>query len=395
MVALLYLNGVYRRIWSKTSGHDVNIILGAVILTTLIVSIANMTIVTSHPLPLSVILLSNMLALVGFVAVRYRSRLIRGLSWRWNAVWNHEFPETPTRVLIVGAGEVGQMTAWRLKYHGPSEYVYRVVGFVDDDLTKQGMYIEGCPVLGSCADIGPLVENHKIELIAIAINNIAGPDFRKILAYCENTSARIKVIQDVLTSLGCNHGSPLLRNVQPEDFLGRKPVGRHEAIDFEPITKKVILVTGAAGSIGSELCRQLICYEPVKLLMLDNNESDLHDCVTKLQDETARDFLVPVLVDITHSEKMKWVFEHFRPQIVFHSAAYKHVPMLERYPTEAIRVNINGTRQVAELARDYGVERFVLISTDKAVNPSNVMGASKRICELLMHALAHFQNEQR
>jgi perosamine synthetase len=394
LLALLYAAGVYQRIWSRTSGHEVSIIFSAVGMATGLLTITDMLVSAHHPLPLSVVWLGNGLALVGFVAVRYRSRLLRGLSWRWKAVWHQQFPQVPARVLIVGAGEVGQETAWRLKYRAPPEHAYQVVGFVDDDPEKQGMYLEGCPVLGACADIDSLVALHAVELLVIAIHNIAGPDFRRILTCCENTPARIKVIPDVFACLRRNHGAPLLRDIQPEDFLGRKVVGRHEAVDLTPVTRKVILVTGAAGSIGSELSRQLLQQDPVKLVLLDSNESDLHDLVVKLANDQTRDRLVPALVDITDSDQMDWVFEHFRPQIVFHSAAYKHVPMLEHYPNEALRVNIHGTRQVAELARDYGVERFVLISTDKAVNPTNVMGATKQIGELLMHALAQQPGHQ-
>jgi perosamine synthetase len=388
MLALLNLFGVYHRIWFRTSGHDVHRIIVAVLLATIITVVTEVAISDQRPLPLSVVLLGNTLALVGFVAVRYRSRLFTGLSWRWKAVWHRQFPQMPTRVLIVGAGEMGQVTAWRLKYRAPSDSVYHVVGFVDDDPKKRGMYIEGCPVLGTCADIRQLVERYNVDLVAIAIHNVSGPDFRKILSYCESTLARIKIIPDMFAVLSRNFGSPLLRDVQAEDILGRKTVGRHEGVDLEPVTHKVILVTGAAGSIGSELCRQLIHYQPVKLLLLDSNESDLHDLVVELADESTRGIITPMLADITNRPKLEWVFEHFRPQIVFHLAAYKHVPMLEYHPDEAIRVNIHGTRQVAEFARDYDVERFVLISTDKAVHPTSIMGASNRIRELLMHALA-------
>ena len=147
-------------------------------------------------------------------------------------------------------------------------------------------------------------------------------------------------------------------------------------------------MTGAAGSIGAELCRQLLFYDPVRLILLDNNESGLYDLVTELTNDETKDILVPVLADITHRRALARVFAGHRPQVIFHSAAYKHVPILEEHPDESIRVNIEGTQHVAELAREYGAERFVLISTDKAVNPCSVMGASKRVCELLMHMLA-------
>jgi FlaA1/EpsC-like NDP-sugar epimerase len=171
-------------------------------------------------------------------------------------------------------------------------------------------------------------------------------------------------------------------------------VGWHEDVDVSAVSHKVVLVTGAAGSIGSELCRQILLYSPVKLILLDNNESGLHDLITELSTEPFVSRLQPFLADITNRKMVSHLFETYRPQIVFHSAAYKHVPMLEYFPDEAVRVNIGGTYQLAELARDYKVERFVLISTDKAVHPSSVMGASKRICELLMHAFSEQGNHK-
>ena len=391
----LFIFGGYNRIWSRTSGHDVTVIIFAVTFSTILVGAGELILGEAHaftgnrPMPLSVLLVGNLVSMSGFVAVRYRSRLLHGLSWRWRAVWHVEFPEKAVRVLIVGAGDAGQTTAWRFKHRAPNgDHKYEVVGFVDDDPDKLDMYIEGAPVLGTRAEIPVLAQRHRVELIAVAIHNVDGPGFRDILTYCERTDARIKIIPDVFAHIHNNNGSPLLRDVRPEDLLGRQTVGWHEGIDVSPISNKVILVTGAAGSIGSELCRQLVKYDTVKLIMLDNNESGLHDLVTELQSDAAPGVLGPALADITNRRTLTRVFEQHRPQVVFHSAAYKHVPMLEHYPDEAIRVNIGGTQQVAGLARDFGVERFVLISTDKAVNPSSVMGASKRICELLMHALA-------
>lgn len=389
-VGLFYLSGVYQRIWSRTSGHDVTVIVWAVFVSTLVV--CTVEAFQKNPLPVGVPLLGNTLALIGFVAVRYRSRLISGLSWRWKAVWNHEFPQPPIPVLIVGAGDMGQVTAWRLKHRAPANTCYRVVCFVDDDSAKQGLYVEGCPVLGSCADIPVIAERYSVELIVIAIHNISGPDFRRILSYCENTNARIKVMPDVFAILNGKNGSALLRDIQTEDFLGRRTIGRNEAVDLSPIIGKVILVTGAAGSIGSELSRQLLTHNPVKLLLLDNNESGLHDLVTELSDETLPVRIIPILTDITDREALNRVFATYRPEVLFHSAAYKHVPMLEHYPAEAVRVNVVGTRQVLEMARDFGAERFVLISTDKAVKPTCVMGASKRICELLVRAFAQMDD---
>ncbi|MFN8452998.1 MAG: SDR family NAD(P)-dependent oxidoreductase, partial [Anaerolineae bacterium] len=340
------------------------------------------------PLPLPVVLVGNLLALVGFVAFRYRSRLASSLLWRWKAVVLREFPKLRTRVLIIGAGESGQTLAWRLK-HRFSNGNYQVVGFIDDDPDKQNMYVEGCRVIGTRKDIVRLAEALNVDIIVVAVHNITGRDFRDVLTACENTSALIKVVPHLEAALiNTKESASLLRDVQAEDLIGRSPVSRHEGVDLSAVMNKVILITGAAGSIGSELCRQIMQYNPTKAILLDNNESGLHDLVTELRARHPEVDFEPALVDIWSRSSLRALYERHHPQIVFHAAAYKHVPMLELYPLEALRVNIGGTRNVAELARDFQVERFVLISTDKAVNPTSIMGASKRICELLLLGLA-------
>lgn len=386
-VTALYFQGAYRRLWSRTSGHGVTVIVSAFVIATAMVSLMNL-LLTPRPLPTSVVALGSALALSGCVATRYRSRLVTGLVWRWRAVWNREFPEPETRVLVVGAGESGQTIAWRLKHRAPNRSRYRIVGFADDDPCKRGLYIENAPVLGNRHDIPRLVDEERIDLIVMAIHNISGPDFREILEYCERTKARIKVVPDMFALLSERNSGPLLREVQPEDILGRKLVTRHEGVDLGPVTGKVVLVTGAAGSIGSELCRQLLAYQPAALILLDNNESGLHDMMTELSGHARQTRLVPVLADVAGWESIVAVFRAHMPQVIFHAAAYKHVPMLEWFPSQAVRVNIAGTWNLARAAQAFGVERFVLISTDKAVHPMGVMGASKRIGELIMRAMA-------
>jgi FlaA1/EpsC-like NDP-sugar epimerase len=385
IVALLFMFGVYRRLWSRTSGHGITVIVNAVAAATAIVCLY-VVVQYPRPLPLSIVFLGNMLSLAGLIAVRYRSRLVGGLSWRWRAIWHYQFPEQPTRVLIIGAGEAGQTLAWRLK-HRFSGHNYRIVGFIDDDLDKQNMYVEGCPVLGSRADLIPIAERFNVDLIVVAVHNISGTDFREILTLCESTSAMIKIVPDLLALVKNTQSALLLRDVQAEDLIGRTAITRHEGVDLSTILNRVILITGAAGSIGSELSRQVLSALPKHLILLDNNESGLHDLVVELRARFPQAEVTPVLADITLHDAIKAIYARHRPQIVFHAAAYKHVPMLEHYPAEGVRTNILGTRNVAELARDFQVERFVLISTDKAVNPSSVMGASKRICELLLHML--------
>ncbi len=390
IIACLYLTGVYNRIWSQTSGHGIALILRSVGLAALLIFPLNLLfgIAAPRPLPLSIFFIGMTLAFMGLTSVRYRSRLIGAASWRYRVVVKGDLPDNDrTRMLIVGAGEAGQTLAWRLKHRFTGSR-YRVVGFVDDDPRKQGMYIEGCLVLGLREDIPYIVREKRIDVIVVAIHNISGADFREILGYCERTSAVIKVVPDMLALINARQTKTLLRDVQAEDLIGRSTVDRHSDVDLTPITRKVVLVTGAAGSIGSELSRQMASYQPSRLILLDNNESALHDLQIDLAAAHPEIDVRPVLADVARYEAVADVFETHQPEVVFHAAAYKHVPMLERYPNEAIRVNVGGTRNLTKLANQYAIERFVLISTDKAVNPSNVMGASKRLCEWLVHVSA-------
>jgi FlaA1/EpsC-like NDP-sugar epimerase len=386
MVMFLYLFGVYQRMWTRTSGNEARIIVYAVVVDTAIFSVYNL-LSQPRPLPISVVVVGNVLALCGLVAVRYRSRLISGLGWRWRLVWRGEVPRKRTRVLVVGAGESGQAFVWRLKYRSV-QHEYTVVGFVDDDPEKLDMYVEGSRVLGNRHDIARLVEMQRVDLIVVAVHRISGSDFRDILALCEQTKALIKVVPDVIAAVETRTNAVLLRDVQLEDLIGRSGVSRYEAVDLTPVTNRVILVTGAAGSIGSELSRQVMLYEPKQVILLDNNESGLHDLVTELASRFPHIELHAVLGDVATEATVREAYTRHMPQIVFHAAAYKHVPMLEFYPAEALRVNIIGTRNLAVLAHEFRVERFVLISTDKAVNPSSVMGATKRVCELILHLIS-------
>ena len=385
-VVALFVFGAYDRIWSRTSGHGVTVLMYAVTASTGFLVLLDLM-REPRPLPFSVLLVGNLLALVGYVAVRYRSRLISGLYWRWRVIWHQEIPGTAIRTLIIGAGNSGQDLALRMRHHY-QDANYKVVGFIDDDPRKQGLYVESCRVLGTRHDIQEVVEKHKIDLIVLAVHNISGDDFRDVLTRCEQTPAKIKVVPDLLAVVNGKSGVTLLRDVQTEDLIGRGAIARHDGIDMTPIERKVILVTGAAGSIGSELSRQIATYDPVKVVLLDNNESGLHDLMLELRERTPDVTFCPALVDISVCDELRRVFAEHRPQIVFHAAAYKHVPMLEHSPHEAIRVNIRGTANLMGLAREFSVERFVFISTDKAVNPTSVMGASKRIGELMLHACA-------
>lgn len=392
--AVNYLFRLYHRIWRYASAGEIVVIGAAVGTSTAILTLVDLLWPQRRPVPLSVVLMTGFFAFVGFVSVRYRRRVWTGLQWRWRAIRGH-LPRTRTRTLIHGAGEAGQLLAWRFQNQKEGED-YELIGFVDDDPAKQGMRVHGIRILGDRHTIPDVVARHRVDLIVIAIYNISGQDFRDIVAICEETSAQIKVLPNIFDFIGNTKKVVPICNVTAEDLLRRKPVEIDRQACRTLLADKVVLVTGAAGSIGSELSRQILAYAPRHLLMLDNNETGLHDLVTtdlyRFADignqkeilADPRQCVVPIIGDVTNKNKVETIFEVHRPEIVFHAAAYKHVPLMEEHPDEAVRVNILGMKIVAELATHHGAERFVFVSTDKAVDPCSIMGATKRLGEFLI-----------
>jgi FlaA1/EpsC-like NDP-sugar epimerase len=379
------LLGLYNRLWRYASMQEVCTIGLAAATGTMILVLASLLWPGERPIPLSVVMLGGILTSGLFTTVRYRQRLLTGLMGYTQRVVGS--PDRH-RVLIVGADEAGQLLAWQLKtYHRQH---YEIVGFVDDDPRKWGLLVHGIPVLGNHSDIPRLVTERKADTIIIAIHTIPGPALREILHFCLMTSARVKILPDVLDHLADNHSLPL-KEVEPQDLLGREICQVDMAGSRELVAGKVVLVTGAAGSIGAELCRQILQFEPQRLLAVDNNESGLYELGLDLSVSSATPDSPHhwnlIIADVTDSAKMEFIFALYQPQVIFHAAAYKHVPLMEQYPEEAVRVNVMGTRIVAELAAKYGAERFVLISTDKAVNPCSVMGATKRLCEMMIASM--------
>jgi FlaA1/EpsC-like NDP-sugar epimerase/lipopolysaccharide/colanic/teichoic acid biosynthesis glycosyltransferase len=377
-VAGNHLSRLYHALWRYTGSREVVRIAAATAASTLaLVVILSLIWGGARPVPISVVVLGGVLAGAVFVAVRYRRRLITGLIGYLERTVGSP---NRTRVLIVGAGRAAQFVAQQIE-ELPARQQIELVGFVDDDPAKHGLLMRSATVLGDRNAIPRLVSERGVGLIVVAIHNISGRALRELLAVCLSTSAKIKLLPDFLGSLDQNRGVLPLRDISPEDLLGRLPCAVDEAACRALIAGKSVLVTGAAGSIGSELCRQLLALGPSRLLLLDNNETGVYDLQLALGDDPR---LVPVVADVTVPPAVAAIFRQHHPQVVFHAAAYKHVPMMERYPREAARVNILGTRTVLDLCERHGVERFVLISTDKAVHPSSVMGATKRLCELMV-----------
>ena len=389
LVVLLYLvvnavAGLYSRLWRYASASEAITIFAAVVVST--AALAGLEIVgqfvrgIGHPLPISVVCIGGVLCLGAFTVVRYRTRLLTGFIGRLETVVGSHGRH---RVLIVGAGEAGQLLAYQLQTRD-MRHLYELVGFVDDDPRKLGMKVHGLKVLGDRESICQLVPERSVDLIIVAIHRLSARDSQDILGRCHETSAQVRVLPDAMDTINGDGLATQLRSPRVEDLLGREPVEIDVLSCSQALSRKVVLVTGAGGSIGSELCRQILRFGPRWLLLLDNNETALHDLEMELGPVSGMAGVECLLADIGRREKMERVFSYYHPQVVFHSAAYKHVPKMEEHPDEAVWVNVEGTRILCDLAREHGVERFVFISTDKAVNPCNVMGCSKRLGEMLV-----------
>lgn len=289
------------------------------------------------------------------------------------------------RVLVVGAGGAGALVA--NEYKKNPQYKKKVVAFVDDSWVKKGIYVSGIKVLGDRYDIPTVVEEQRIDEIIIAISELNEVELKKILDECKKTTAQVKIMPGVSEVIDGKFSVKKIRDVDVEDLLGREPI----KLDFSGISSyienKVIMVTGGGGSIGSELCRQIARFNPKELIIFDIYENNAYDLQNELLRKYEKLNLKTLIGSVRDRKRLNNIFKEYRPQVVFHAAAHKHVPLMEDSPGEAIKNNVLGTLNTAELASEYGVERFVLISTDKAVNPTNVMGATKRMCEMVIQSI--------
>ncbi|MER2598664.1 MAG: nucleoside-diphosphate sugar epimerase/dehydratase [Caldilineales bacterium] len=302
------------------------------------------------------------------------------------------------RVLIMGAGEAGAMIARELNAN--PHVGLDPIGFIDDDPQKLGVRIRGLPVLGTREDLQWLAVEHKIHQMIIAMPTASGKSIREVLTLCKEIDLPAKIMPGIYELLDGTVSISQLRNVEIEDLLRREPVQTDTAAVQQLLQGRCVLVTGGGGSIGSELCRQILRSKPAKLVILGHGENSIFEISQQLgrqySDGAGQDSakaqplpeIVPLIADIRFEQRLQSIFTRHRPQIVFHAAAHKHVPLMEENPCEAISNNVLGTRNLLRAAEATGVEHFVFISTDKAVNPTNVMGASKRTAELMIHNAA-------
>ena len=290
--------------------------------------------------------------------------------------------------MVVGAGDAG----WLLIRELITSYKVqnRVVCVIDDDVNKIGLKVHGVPIVGNHTRIPEMVEKYGVQEILVAIPSLSGQGKKELYEICKNTGCKLRTLPSMAQLVNNEVSVSMLRNVEIEDLLGREPVKTNLDEVMGYIGGKAVLVTGGGGSIGSELCRQIAGHHPKLLIIFDVYENNAYDIQQELKKKYSESELnMKVLIgSVRNTHRVRQIFETYRPKIVFHAAAHKHVPLMEDSPNEAIKNNVFGTLNVAQAAADYGAERMVLISTDKAVNPTNIMGASKRICEMIIQGMS-------
>lgn len=367
--------GLYRGVWRFASIPDLIRILKAILIgTALCIMVLELN---DIHLPIQSYIIYLLLV---FILLSGSRLIFRGLR-------DHRlYFSQNKRILIVGAGSAGEALIRDLS-RSRSKDKYLPVAIVDDDKAKHGCEVRGIRVLGSCNDIPKIVKKNNIELILIAIPSASAKRMRQIVKYCEAAKTSFRTLPSLKNIADGSVTVTALREVSIEDLLGREQMDLEWQAIKDTITKKVILVTGGGGSIGSELCRQICMLSPAQLIIVDHNEFNLYSIDMELKNKFPQEKIYPYLCDITHQTDLERLISLYKPEIIFHVAAYKHVPLLENHILASMHNNIMGTKIAATLAEKHHVQSFVLISTDKAVNPTSIMGATKRAAEIFCQTL--------
>ncbi len=377
-LSVFYYFGLFHGLWRYVSIYDLVQIIKGNIVASVVFILSYVFIFGAYIIP-RFILLDDFIICTSFIGgIRFLSRILRERY--------HSAPLTEKRVkvLIVGAGEAGILL---LKEYKNNPALGEVVGFIDDDKAKHNETIHGIRILGDKNAIAGVVQIYGVEEIILAIPSAKGEVIRSLIECCQIPNVKLRIIPG-LTKILSGQLEVGPREVKPEDLLGRETVSIDEGEIAKYLKGKRVLVTGAAGSIGSELCRQAAGFFPAEIILIDHNENNLYFLTIELKAKFRDLNIKSVIGDINDIGLLKKVFSGFKPQVVFHAAAFKHVPLMEENPIAAVKNNALGSRNMVYAAHHYKVERFVLISTDKAVNPINVMGLSKRLAEIFLQAKA-------
>lgn len=374
--------GLYRRLWLYASVQELKLILAAVTTATILVSIGIIGFATLGVFigfPRSVLMIDWLLSLFFVGGLRFIFRL---LGENRNQQTGNKIARITKRVLIVGAGDAGALVVRELQKNPQLNWL--PVGFLDDDATKQKQQIYGVPVIGTINDLPRILANRQFDEVVIAIPSAPGRVVRLVADVCRLKGVPFRTMPGIYELLGGKVSVSRLREVDITDLLRREPTHIKDERVGATLGGRVVLVTGAGGSIGRELCRQIARWGPSELILLGHGENSIFEALLELQESFPSMLARPVIADVRDYPRLSSVFERYQPQVVFHAAAHKHVPLMEMNVEDAVTNNIIGTRNVTEVSLESQVERLVMISTDKAIRPVNVMGATKRIAELIV-----------
>jgi FlaA1/EpsC-like NDP-sugar epimerase len=379
-MAFFFVFRTYAGIIRYTSTRDAARLFFALMagsLTFGIINIIRFISIQEYFLPISIIILEFIISVFTLIVFRI---LVKSI-YAEIRLPSHE----RTEVIIYGAGQAGIIAKHAIDRDAGSKY--KVIAFLDDDIRKKGRYVEGIPVYYAPADLETLLRTRSVMHLIIAIQNISPQRKKEIIESCLQYDTKVLNVPPVSTWINGELSFKQIKKIKIEDLLDRDPI----QLDVEKIRREIanrrILITGAAGSIGSELVRQVITFSPEKVIMLDMAESPLYELELEIREQKRFLRAESIIADVRHPVRMRNIFRSYRPDLIFHAAAYKHVPMMESNPSEGIRTNVDGTRICADLAHEFGCRKFVMISSDKAVNPTGIMGATKRIAEIYIQAL--------
>lgn len=379
-VVIFYFCRMYHSLWKFISIHE----LGYIILANTISFFMQIIgyCLFQYLIPKSYFFAQIMLQTAMVIGIRFSYRFCRYLKEAREQRFGCGEPQK--RVMIIGAGDAGRAIIKEIL--DSRHLTMKVCCVIDDDCNKEGRYINGIPIIGDRSVILKNVEKYKIDKIILAIPSASKEERREILEICKMTKCELKMLPGMYQLIDGELNIGKLRDVEITDLLGRDPIRVNLDEIMGYVEQKVIMVTGGGGSIGSELCRQIAMYNPKQLIIFDVYENNAYEIQQELKRHHPELNLVVLIGSVRNTHRMETVFEKYRPDIVYHAAAHKHVPLMEDSPNEAIKNNVFGTYKTAKAASEYGVKRFILISTDKAVNPTNIMGASKRLCEMIVQS---------
>ena len=380
-IGLFHIFNTYKNITRYENGNDYLVYVLACLIGYIIIAllkiVANINITNSR-----VNMVAALIIVTAVIGYRVTLRLIL-TEWPYKNT-NKDKEDNRKNVLIIGAGEAARIVIRTLKT--TMRDMYHIIGLIDDNVNKINYVISGNKIIGTRQDIPKICKEKNVELILFTISNISNKDRKDILSICQETNCKVRILPGTKDIIKNKNLMDSFRDVEIEDLLGRDTVKLDNRNIKGLIENNAILVTGGGGSIGSELCRQIINYNPKKLIIVDIYENNLYDIEQELKAKYLNTEICAIVASVRDKKRLEEIFAVYKPYLVFHAAAHKHVPLMETSPLEAIKNNVFGTLNTVNCADKYNVKKFILISTDKAVNPTNIMGATKRLCEMIIQA---------